>query len=171
MAKDSRLHAYAPLADAVTACGRLGHTRPVDAADWRVNYFAAIGLLRTVGHVLDKIDAKKWPATKQPIAAAYARWKRGEGEDAIFQHFIEDERNLLLKEYRRGCEPEDAVDCPVLTVDGNEAHGISTIPVVFVEGGRFDGEPVEALLWRAVEWWMLELEAIEVAATGTSNDT
>lgn len=157
-----------PLADAVIACGRLGHTAPSKAADWRVNYFAAIGLLRTVGHVLDKIDSKEWPEAALPIANAYARWKRKEGEDVIFKDFIEDERNLLVKEYRRGCEPEDAVDCPVLTVDGRENHGISTIPVVFVEGGHFDGQPVESLLWRAIEWWMLELEAIEDAAKGTS---
>lgn len=164
---EKRLSAYLPLADAVTAWSKFGYCLPQQAAEWRVNYFAAITLLRSVGHVLHKVDSKDWPAASGAIRSAFIRWNEGSGEDAIFPHFIESERNFLVKEYRRGCEPEDAIDCPVLAVDGQKRDDITIIPIVFFEGGPFDGEAVESLIARAIEWWILELEAIEDVARGT----
>ena len=162
-----RLRAYLPLADAVTAWQKLGHCDPRRSADWRVYYFATLALLRAVGHVLHKVDAKTWPSASGQINEAYARWNLGKGEDALFPHFIDSERNLLVKEYRRGCEPEEAIDCPVLMVDGRKRPDITSMPVVFFEGGHFDGEPVESLIARSVEWWILELEKIEDGMAGT----
>src|SRR6266446_2510885 len=67
---------------------------------WRTRWFAAVVMLRAVGHVLEH-ETKD--STDVALRAAAQRWwkqlKEWEPEPAIFWQFIYDDRNALLKEY------------------------------------------------------------------------
>src|SRR5690349_17857149 len=68
--------------------------------DWRAEFIVAITTLRAVGHVLHKVDCKRYPEIAQHVQVRFQRWKLGKGDDELFVHFIEDARNMLLKTYQ-----------------------------------------------------------------------
>ena len=71
--------------------------RPI--ADYQSQYIAIIVLLRSVGHVFDKVDCSD--AKRQ--SWSLARWREWK-KDSIFREFIEPARNVLLKEFQGGLE-------------------------------------------------------------------
>jgi hypothetical protein len=68
--------------------------------EWRRCWILSVVLLRTIGHVLNKVDG----AQSQAHRAAIDRWwedlNSRKPEPAIFRAFIEEERKLILKEYQ-----------------------------------------------------------------------
>jgi hypothetical protein len=111
-----------------------------DHPEWRLYWIAGLALLRTIGHVLDKIDAKISDEHRKIIDATWNRWKASRSDNAIFWDFIEQERNNLLKTFEFGVEIHD---------DG----------LLHKESGR-DGSQ---LFREAVYWWRFQLEEIEEA--------
>jgi hypothetical protein len=109
-----------------------------DHPEWRIYWVAGLALLRTTGHVLDKIDAGISEQHRRIIDATWDSWKRSRLENAIFWDFIEQERNNLLKTYKFGVEIDD---------DG----------LLHKESGRDGGQ----LFREAVYWWRFQLEKIE----------
>ena len=71
-------------------------------ADRQSQYVAIIALLRSVGHVFEKVDC----AEPNRRAWSKARW-RDWRQEAIFGDFIEPTRNALLKEFQGGLQ----LDC------------------------------------------------------------
>src|SRR5688572_30822042 len=69
---------------------------------FRLMWVAGIALARTVGHVLDKVDAKRDARLGKIIKAQFANWKANPSANLIFWDFIDDERNRVLKEYSVG---------------------------------------------------------------------
>jgi hypothetical protein len=65
-------------------------------AAYRVRWFGALAMLRAVGHVLRKVDAKSSPHLEQANSAWWDNLQIA--RPAIWQ-FIDDDRNALLKEY------------------------------------------------------------------------
>jgi hypothetical protein len=141
------LKAWAPFWDCV---GILFHFQNSDIADgeeelseWRLYWVAGVALLRTIGHVLAKVDAK---SSAQHAQAIDRLWKRLQSERKsawIFWEFIEKERNNLLKTYSFG------------------AQFVHTEEESFIQ---FDnGDDAFQLFRQAVYWWrhqLIELETI-----------
>lgn len=60
--------------------------------------------MRTVGHVLAKVDARVSPAHAEAVNGLWAKLKADRRSSAIFWDFIEEERNNLLKTYAFGAK-------------------------------------------------------------------
>lgn len=125
---------------------------------WWVLWAGAMSLLRTVGHVLHKVDGED-AKVRLAVDAAWSRWKHDRENNAIFWEFIEKERNNILKSYEfsvlelaevsfvvPGC------DMPV-TVDENLFRPIME--------GFGKGEDARDIYGEALKWWDTELTRIE----------
>ncbi|WP_294993845.1 hypothetical protein [uncultured Stenotrophomonas sp.] len=141
-----------------------------DLQRWRVIWASAIALIRAVGHVLEKVDAKN-PKLKPLIKCSYARWKR-DPEHEIFREFIERERNNLLKEYESNVHPLEQVPVFVsLTLTSVEGSVQQAYVDTFDIGeniyrpllsGPWEGDDCRDVLDEAIEWWGRELDSLDV---------
>lgn len=121
-------------------------------ARWRLRWFAAVTLLRTVGHVLKLVDGKRSPFLKEATEAAWDRWKSAPQLHIVFFEFIKRERDFALKEYELG----SAVAVPPTEIHTHQlAH-----PILF--GSRLVMQV--DLVREAITWWETELEDIEADA-------
>ena len=78
------------------------HTPVLEGEAFRVSWVALAALLRAVGHVLAKVDADQGDAhLKTAIADHWRKLNAGKAarEPAIYWDFIEQERNMVLKQY------------------------------------------------------------------------
>lgn len=139
------LKAWEPYWDCV---GILFHFQNSDIVDgdhelpeWKLHWVSGIALLRTVGHVLAKVDALVSPAHAAAVDGLWARLKADRQSSAIFWNFIEEERNNLLKTYTFGAK------------------------LGFNEDGYLiefaDGRDAFQLFREAVYWWRHQLETLE----------
>lgn len=139
---------------------------------WRRRWFALVGLLRSVGHVLDKVDGPTDARLAKIISEQYRKLKASRPQPEIYWGFIDDERNIVIKEYRfraynalsvtgsRGgpinvFNPETGV---VMTVEVNrygEAH------VHLLTEGPFEGRREADVATEAIQWWKAYLAAID----------
>lgn len=110
--------------------------------EWRIQWIAGLSLLRAVGHVLFKVDAKKSLYHQDEIEKLWLSFKdTRSGSSAIFWNFIEQERNNLLKTYSFGAKLEQ------------DENGY------FIEFS--DGQDAFQLFREAVYWWRYHLMALE----------
>ena len=109
--------------------------------EWRLFWIAGIALLRTIGHVLAKVDATSSSDHNAAIDNAWIAWKADTSGNAIFWDFIEKERNNLLKTYEFGAE----------LLQDEDGY--------FVEFS--DGEDAFQKFREAVYWWRHQLMLIE----------
>jgi hypothetical protein len=143
----------------------------VDDDKWRVHWAAAVALIRAVGHVLHKVDAKQNKVASDVIRQAYSRWQTNREEHIIFHEFIEKERNNLLKEYRSEVHPLGevyiAIEAIAKPVNGGDAVPLREVlsldeniyrPMV---EGYFEGNDARDVLTEAIEWWESELNLID----------
>lgn len=95
--------------------------RPV--AEYQSQYIAIIALLRSIGHVFDKVDCtddlrRTWSAER------WREWKQA----PIFREFIEPTRNVLLKEFQGGLELRNsAFDTIAVVADAGVPDGVSLV--------------------------------------------
>ena len=75
-----------------------------ECTEWRLYWVAGIALLRTIGHVLNKVDSTTSITHKRAVDQAWADWKSNPSDNGIFWDFIEKERNNLLKTYDFGAK-------------------------------------------------------------------
>jgi hypothetical protein len=129
-------------------------------ARWRVIWTAAISLLRSVGHTLDKVDRGNGPELSAAIDDAWAVWGSQREEHAIFW-FIDDARNLVLKEGTTYRENGRGSVGQSITVRIGSGHRVG-YPVYDT---RFPGIDQKELLTMAVRWWHDQLDLIETDAS------
>jgi hypothetical protein len=110
--------------------------------EWRLNWFAGVALLRTIGHVLYKVDAKRSDGHRTVIRSMWKSWHDDRRQHWIFFDFIERERNNILKEFSFGAELPSANDQRVLAYA--DTH-----------------DDAAQLFREAVYWWRDQLEVIE----------
>lgn len=110
--------------------------------EWRLYWFAGVALLRTIGHVLKKVDSLNGEAHKIAINESWQNWKENRDLHSIFFEFIEEERNNILKEFSFGAELPEEDDSRLLVFSGTnlDAH---------------------QLFREAVYWWRIQLEFLE----------
>lgn len=150
------LKAWEPWRDCV---GILFHFQNSDIVDgdeelpeWRLHWVSGLAMLRTIGHVLAKVDALDSPAHAAAVGGLWATLKKDRKSSEIFWNFIEDERNNLLKTYTFGAKLS------------SDEYGY------FIEFG--DGQDAFQLFREAVYWWRYQLELLEdeLYATGGSEE-
>ena len=126
---------------------------------WRRRYFACVALLRTVGHVLHKVDSEVYSKHGSAIKDWWQNKKDTKPEPAIYWSFVEEERNLFLKTYG----PVAAQNMTVYP-GGDRESEISYV----MKDGPFKGVDPRNLILDAIEWWEQELDTIDrnVASTG-----
>jgi len=155
------LEARMVLADCEAALEMLEDER--DEQRWRVLWVGALALVRAVGHVLWKVDARI-PEAREAIKAAYGSWKSKQPEHLIFREFIERERNNILKEYRMNVLDSSEV----VVVVGDSEAGYTTdildenLSRPMVEGFGV-GEDARDVYRAALKWWDEQLTRLEAA--------
>ena len=81
---------------------RDAHAELVDGlqgSEWRRRWTTVVVLLRTVLHVLDKVDAPRSEGVRAAVDARWERLKSSKPQPEILWGFIDADRNLILKEY------------------------------------------------------------------------
>ena len=132
--------------------------RPV--ADYQSQYVAIIALLRSVGHVFEKVDCtdasrRAWSRTQWSV------WK----QELIFGNFIEPTRNALLKEFQGGLQlRSDAFGPVAVVVDPSMPGGVSHVAGFDPRAMRdLMNRPVLPNLHAAVAFWDRCLKEAEAA--------
>jgi hypothetical protein len=134
--------------------------------EWRLYWILAVTLLRAVGHVLDKVDAKESIKLRTVTRKHYLRWKNADVEEhAIFRDFIDQERNSILKEYEFGMS-EGPI--PLVATLANGDSEVSQVRALIAEniyrpmwGGPYEGEDGRTLIDDAIDWWVAQFDLIE----------
>ena len=140
----------------------------LQGAQWRRRWITCIVLLRTVGHVLDKVDAKASNAMRVVVDKAYSQIKQTRPEPLIYWYFIEADRNLILKEYKITAGQGIRAIGGMATYDqfgklvDSEAGSIEYL--YKINTGRFAGRQQHDLVQEAIDWWQDYLEKIDKAA-------
>jgi hypothetical protein len=133
---------------------------------WRVLWAGAIALLRSVGYVLEKVDSRDVNGNKNALfkvsSAAFDRWKKGEGKDAIFVQFIENERNNILKEYRSSVFQNPNVTLAIWN-ENDEASALELDLSLYhpIVDGYGANEDARDIYRNALDWWAIELSKLE----------
>lgn len=142
---------------------------------WRVHWFAAIALVRTVGDVLDKVDGAN-PLYAKAVKEAYRRWKADRETHQIFWQFIKDQRDKLIHEYQSDVHPLDKssilAQFKAVPIGGGESIDLAEVfeldeniyrPML---EGPWVGDDGRDVLQEAIDWWTQQLQEIDEAAFG-----
>ena len=165
------------LQDCRRALQELQSAEPADGGDeplgseWRCRWVTVLALLRAVGHVLDKVDTTSNPRLYEASSRAYEQLKASRPEPAIFWGFIEEERNVVLKEYAFRVGARIWSVGGVVSLTGYElSTGRSVQAVVgpyggaqlnFFSMGPFAGRSQTHVAEEAVEWWQEYLDRLD----------
>lgn len=135
------LNAWEPFYDCVHVNFELQNSDVDDEhPEWRVQWVFGVAMLRTVGHVLAKVDGAISAKHSNTIKAHWERWKSAKSDNWIFWEFIEEERNNILNTYKFGVD----IDKHGLWHDELSHDGIQ-------------------LMREATYWWRHQLISIENA--------
>ncbi|WDR02485.1 hypothetical protein PSQ19_18125 [Devosia algicola] len=139
------LRAWEPYWDCVSILFLFENSDIVDRneelPEWRLHWISGIALLRTIGHVLAKVDSQYSLTHAAIVAGFWATLKADRQSSDIFWNFIEEERNNILKTYTFGAKLSRS------------------------ENGYFiefaDGQDAFQLFREALYWWRYHLELLE----------
>lgn len=135
-----------------------------DADRWRVIWFAAITMTRSIGHVLHKVDSEKNQSLKISSRAAFDEWQNSP-KHKIFNQFIEIERNSLVKENATSAEGYTDV-WGIVSTDSNGVETIESIEATLyrpIMNGPYQGDDARDVLSEALKWWAAELDKLDLA--------
>jgi len=132
--------------------------RPV--VDYQSQYIAIVALLRSVGHVFDKVDCASAPR-RSWSQQHWAAWK----QKPILKNFIEPARNDLLKEFRGGLQLQNVAFGDVaIAADPSMPTGVSRLAAFDASQFRDGlGRAVVPLLRESIEFWDQFLHEAELA--------
>ena len=155
------------------------HRTTFSGPAFRSSWFAVVGLLRAVGHVLEKCDAAADPHLSKAVDASWKELNASKPEPPIFWGFIDAERNRFLKNYEHGLHSVQIYrtgnSTTVKALDLANA-GIATqlitvhnVPLAvpdrsiisILSDGPFVGRPHAVIAALAIEWWEQYLSRVE----------
>ncbi|HMQ97321.1 MAG TPA: hypothetical protein PKC42_04455 [Candidatus Nanoperiomorbaceae bacterium] len=148
------------------------HSDTLQSEAFRVSWFSIVGLLRAVGHVLDKVDAESSPTMKRAIKEQWSRLQATKPEPKIFWGFIDAERNRFLKNYELGIWRSLTVPAATeghwVTVDCANSRGGQFAPgsklQSRISNGPFAGCYEKDIARQAHDWWVSYLDEIDKLA-------
>lgn len=139
---------------------------------WRTRWTGLVALLRMVGHVLDKVDAKQSTSFKEAIRDAWEDLKTSKPEPRIFWAFIDEERNNVLKAYKVGARLNSTFrpGAAHLSLSGESQQGPSgpTTYESFIRSGVFDGRDAVDVCRDAITFWKDFLDKVDAGAKAKS---
>jgi hypothetical protein len=129
-------------------------------AFYQAHHLAILAMLRSVGHVLQKVDADT-SQKKAWLADSWPRWT----SEPIFSEFIELERNRLLKEFRGGIESGNPAIITTGAVADPFAPSGASLRVALDVGQLLaaDGSRLLDRLRDAIDFWRRHLAEAEAA--------
>ncbi len=135
--------------------------------DFRVLWIACVTILRSIGHVLGKVDHKD-----EHLATSIDTWWRAlkaDKTEVIFHEFIEKERNFSIKEYKFNYGEYSGWNL-VFEDDNGKATffpeaGIPEGVYIPMVDGPYEGEDCRDIIKLAIEWWKQQLQKIEEMAS------
>jgi hypothetical protein len=144
--------------------------KPIGIA-WQAKLSGTIALLRSVGHVLDKVDAAASPSARAEVDGWWAAIKSTRPKPDIFWGFIEAERNLILKEGQLRAGQSAMVQLVGVQVVALAA-GQTPPPEApkqspkasysyHMNDGPFTGHDPHDLVAEALQWWRDQLDLID----------
>jgi hypothetical protein len=165
------------LADAEQAVYELDST--LVGSLWRRRWVAVVTLLRTVLHVLERVDRDTSPEMREAIDTAWDRVRAKKPEPIILWGFIVKDRNLLLKEYQ--FTATQGYNTPFALAAGGPPRAIVVTPqeprpyrsdtTYTMTGGPFHGRYPREVAAEALQWLHDFLDGIDAAVAadgGTS---
>jgi hypothetical protein len=136
---------------------------------WRTRWIGLVALLRSVGHVLDKIDGAQTPQWRKAVDEAWDRAKGTKPDPRVLWEFIEAERNNVLKVYEVGARLSITVrpGPAILSFSDSIARhqkSDATSYESFMRSGFYGGRNALAVCGEAVAFWEKYLSEVEAAA-------
>lgn len=128
-----------------------------DPQRFRLYWLAAVASLRSVGHVLHKIDAATSSRHRRAIDSAYQRWKQDKHAHRIFWLFIEEERNNVLKSADPGVYPISHE----LSWGEDVVYEVDFDIYAPMLRGPWEGLDCRDVVREAIAWWRTELAVIQ----------
>lgn len=165
------LQARKALSDCRLACEMLSDSIASGATEHtNVHWFTCLALLRAVGHILHKVDQKNFNKAQTQVAnELFASWKK----EPIFRDFIEEERNLILKQYSTSIkeinktEEHTIITNDGLTVVSNDGSSVVINEIVKsiekINGFSKGGTPPQ-IIEEAIQWWEEALDDFDSKA-------
>ena len=150
------LLARSVLADCYLAHEMMEHETDHDRL--RVEWIGALALLRLIGDVLSKIDAKG----NAEIASVVSNQWTVQKVDPIFREFIKGSRDRAVHEYSH--DLFDKSEIPILVqfsegeLDSADLDECLFMPLV---GGYRAGEDARDVYMDALKWWETHIQEIE----------
>jgi hypothetical protein len=145
-------------------------------SEWSRHWVTVVSLLRAVGHVLEKVDAKSDPQLARVVRAHFEQLKTTKPQPQIYWQFIVEERNSVLKEYRfRGIHAWTSSSATSLSVSSPTPGGPTftssrptpgRIQIHVYDRGAFAGRNQGDVAIEAIEWWQSTLDKIDALASG-----
>ena len=123
-----------------------------DFARIPVLWTAGVAIARSVGKVLQEIDAKDDPQLASLLKQLWPQWK----QEPIFKNFIEEERNLILKEGGGG----SAATSKTQLTAGGERFSLDHTIYWPMHDGPYAGEDCRDVLREALDWWQAKLSEL-----------
>lgn len=125
-----------------------------------VLWIACVTLLRSIGHVLAKVDVKNDAGLKRIVDKWWSEIKND--NDNIFNQFIDKERNLSIKEYEIRYTENSLLgilspDQTVAMIDPNEGSHLY-IPMT---AGKYETEDIRDVIANSIAWWDVQLAEIK----------
>ena len=150
-------------AEVIQAC-----EHATDEPTFRTYWFCSIAMLRAVGHVLQKYDARSDSRVTTMVAELWSRWRSEPESRRIFFDFLETERNQSLKEYEFSFYSGNhtvpvVVHAHELAVFGELATDIYRP----IESGPYAGVDARDVLTEVREWWDKQLQQVELCIQRT----
>jgi hypothetical protein len=161
------LHAWKVVDDCERAADQLD--RAVQPDEWRVPYVACVALLRIVGHVLLKVDARRDKNYETVIREFFAFMESNKERFYIYWEFIKKERDTILKEY---CfATEGFIDLPIIEITDEENGDLEVTEIFTTDtllistdcSHHYEGHDVRDLIREAIEFWIKSLNYIEAS--------
>ncbi len=153
------------------------HNEKLQSEAFRVSWFSIVALLRSVGHVLDKVDSHQSIEMKSAISKIWKKIQETKPEPTIFWGFINSERNRFLKEYQHSIDR--TVDLYhmdghyLCTEDVGNTQGYAALntPVYSrISSGVFEGQNEIEVAWEAWHWWSSYLDEVDaLVCKGSGN--
>lgn len=153
------------------------HSLSLTAEAFRVSWVSIGTLLRAVGHVLHKVDGPTSSAMAAAVDAKWSELKASRPHPAIYWHFIEQERNNVLKLYQLNVRRDTIFRnrgsggrSTLFRIDEVNARGGETIGgddrrVSHIATGPFAERYERELALEAHHWWASFLDEVDVLAT------
>lgn len=130
-----------------------------DVFAWRRRWLTVVTLLRAIGHILKNVDSKQTPNYEHAVDLWWKELSKNRFSNEIFWKFINSERNSILKEYRTEGSFKARVTTHYttnVTIGSTSSH---------FEKGHFKGRATLEVVEEAIEWWEIQLDAIDAYAS------